>query len=250
MQTVTGIPTDTDNDNGAPSWPAPLPAIEEGVSTADAFPGWAPLPVDPGEWGRPPARADGEPPLGSRVDASAVSAAPPLLLVPPRPPAPAPALPTAPAREEPQRRGLRWLRRGVVLETAVAVAILLVLALSDSTGGASPSLAWKQAARPVITRLLGDIANLERDSAPATPAPPARRSLDAIVFDRDLAAAKGLPAPPNSALAAAWAGSLGSLTSAEPAVESPSPGHAAADARGRLQFLAAAAELVDVARRS
>jgi hypothetical protein len=182
----------TDRDRPAPAWPAPLgvePALAPSPHPRDQT---GPLPISPGQWGRPP--------VGARRPAL-----PPWtpLGAPPPPPLP----PERPATEEPRRR-----QRGVVVEVGVAVAILLTVALMSGRGGASsapaPSTAitaWDRRAVPVITQLVGDLTAIERDTAPNQGFSLVRLRHDDTDLRRDVVTAQGLGSPPaDSALAALW----------------------------------------------
>jgi hypothetical protein len=188
-------------------WPAP---IGTGARRADRSErherSRAPGPVSTGPWGHP-ARTGVEG-RGDRVEPRACPPAgtPPLVWAAPAPPPP--PLP---------RSGRRPSRlRSALIEAGAAIAILALaatlLAGSGSTSGADAKAlaAWGQTGTPALTRLVDDIGPLQRQLAGGDRSAAALQASTAAL-QRELAAARALPAPPDPVVAGAWESALGSL---------------------------------------
>jgi hypothetical protein len=196
----------TDRERPASPWPAALQAAPASSTSRHHRRRTGPLPIDPGHWGRPAGAA--RPLLPSWTPLGA----------PPPPPLPL----VRPATEEPRRSQRPHQRRGrgALIESVVAVAILLTVALVSGRGraGGSPPVpstaitTWDGRAVPVITQLVGDLTAIEGDTAPNQGLSVVHLRHDGADLGRDLVAAQALGSPPpTSPLASLWTVTLRQL---------------------------------------
>jgi len=77
-------------------------------------------------------------------------------------------------------------------------------------GRSAPHLGWSSRALPALTVLVGDLTTLRTDSAAGAEAPGAATALrvDTARLERDIAAARALPAPPSGGLRLEWSATL------------------------------------------
>jgi hypothetical protein len=107
----------------------------------------------------------------------------------------------------------------MIIEAAVAGAILLAVAVANAGGGpgrADPSAlaGWGRAGVPSITSLIDDLRAIETDTAHPGAATPPALARDQARLLTDLATAERLPTPPGATVAAGWRQTLVELAGA------------------------------------
>lgn len=233
--------TVTDDREPISTWPSPLPKVGD-ADCGHHEPG-PPLPIDPGSWGRPPVGFNEPGALPARGSTEA--------------PPPAPSAPPAPATAEaaligPTSRARRRHYRALA-EAAVAVTLLTGLAfvaprgIADRVPAESSTVThWTTSAVPVLTRLINDCIAVESDSAPASAVAPGTQRDDAARYGFDLAAAQGLPVPPDPGLAQVWRSMLSQLAAAAMDLETVPGANQDAVARTHLRFAAVITALLEL----
>ena len=105
--------------------------------------------------------------------------------------------------------------RSIAIELAVAAAVIGSVAFlgegppsRQAHGGPQPG--WSSRALPALTVLVGDLTTLQSDSAASAGGPAAGTALtvDNARLQRDIEAARALPAPPALALRPEWSAAL------------------------------------------
>lgn len=210
--------TATDDPEPVSVWPEPPPKVPEAESGQVSF-AQRSLPIDPGDWGRPPmACAEGATLTAAPAPAgSPAPVNPPTTSPPATSPAVAPIGPTSPSPSLSSRH-----RKGALIEAAVAVILLAGLAsvapashAASVAGGSTATARWTRAALPALSNLIHDSTTIEKDSGPASAVTPDLWRADAARYGLDLATAQRLPPPPDAGLAQLWRSTLSQLTTAK-----------------------------------